>query len=1096
MSNYKEGLNSILQAINNLITPQLVNLRYDKTFRGKVIRVIDKGLYDVQVNGVNYTLPYAGILEVGDIVKVKSPLNNFSDIYIEAIGGSGGGSGGSTNYNDLTNKPILNTNYTSSLAPNSLEILKGTIGLHKISKTGSYNDLNGLPSLDFIPNSEKGVAGGVATLGEDGQVVPYQLPAGIVIDGNYVHTDNNFTNALLTKLNGIEAGAQVNKIENIKVNGTNLPISNKTVEFNIPTKTSDLSNDGSDGVNPFISEIPIASETRLGAIIVGDNLSITEDGILSATGGGGGGSAVADTLPIGSVVEWFSNTIPTNWLLCNGQAVSRTTYSELFAKLGTTYGAGDGSTTFNLPNIKGRYIAGLDSNDPNFNSLGKTGGAVSQDIAHTHTINGHTHTLNNHTHTINSHTHTINSHTHTTAGHTLTTAEVPSHSHTRGSMEITGWLQTRPMNTGDDNPILGASGAFSVTKNLWSGAHDAFDKISISNKSRNDIDFNASKSWTGSTSSVGGNGSHSHGNTGGTSLTTNGTTLTTNSSNVNTSSTSLTTNQNTESTSVNTLSPYITGNYIVKAKQIIPITATVINNLSSTSTTDALSAYQGKILDDKISVNANMIDTLQEDIINIEDTLNTKLTVDNIIAGNNITINKSNNNCTINAIVPTNISELNNDSGFINNTVNNLTNYYLKSETYSQTEINNLIGQIKTVSIQVVSQLPTIGESNIIYFVPKEGSENDIYNEYIWINNKWELIGSTQVDLTGYATETWVKTQIKDFLTETEIQQLINSSLTNYYNKTEINGFLSNKLEESNITAGTNVTLDKNGNNIVINSTATPIDVIDNLTSTSKTSALSANQGRVLNGLIEGNANMIDTLQDDILALEDDVVDLKNNKIGTSNIKAGNNITVEVVGNDVTINSTGGGTGSEEVEISDTEPTNPDIKLWVDLTGSGEDPSGSVEVIDNLNSDSTTAALSANQGRILNNKISSNTTDINTIKTDVSTAKTDIININGNITDLSNNKSDRIYKYSFIFQSAVAAPAMISLPCKYKVGANVLDVYYNGELLLLSSNENGTDGHYLEVGDIGTISNIIRTTSDWGLDQGDYLALIVRGEYE
>ena len=144
MSNYKEGLDSILQAINNLITPQLVSLKYDKTFRGKITSIIDNGLYEVQVNGRSYTRPYAGTLQVGDIVKVKSPLNNFSDIFIEAIGGSGGGST-TTDYNDLTSKPILNTNYTSSLSPDSSEIIKGTIGLHKISKTGKYSDLIGIP---------------------------------------------------------------------------------------------------------------------------------------------------------------------------------------------------------------------------------------------------------------------------------------------------------------------------------------------------------------------------------------------------------------------------------------------------------------------------------------------------------------------------------------------------------------------------------------------------------------------------------------------------------------------------------------------------------------------------------------------------------------------------------------------------------------------------------------------------------------------------------------------------------------------------------------------------------------------------------------
>lgn len=242
MSNYKEGLDSILQAINNLITPQLVSLKYDKTFRGKITSIIDNGLYEVQVNGRSYTLPYAGTLQVGDIVKVKSPLNNFSDIYIEAIGGSGGGST-TTDYNDLTSKPILNTNYTSSLSPDSSEIIKGTIGLHKISKTGKYSDLIGTPDLDFIPNSEKGVAGGVATLDENSKLPTSQLPGGIVTDPNYVHTDNNFTNALLTKLNGIESGAQVNKIESISKNGEALTITNKNVNIEVPTKLSELEND-------------------------------------------------------------------------------------------------------------------------------------------------------------------------------------------------------------------------------------------------------------------------------------------------------------------------------------------------------------------------------------------------------------------------------------------------------------------------------------------------------------------------------------------------------------------------------------------------------------------------------------------------------------------------------------------------------------------------------------------------------------------------------------------------------------------------------------------------------------------------------------
>ena len=90
--------------------------------------------------------------------------------------------------------------------------------------------------------------------------------------------------------------------------------------------------------------------------------------------GGGGGSATGDTLPIGSITAYGKETAPANWLICDGSAVSRTTYADLFAVIGTKYGEGDGSTTFNLPNLKGRVPVGLDGSDTDFKPIGKTGG--------------------------------------------------------------------------------------------------------------------------------------------------------------------------------------------------------------------------------------------------------------------------------------------------------------------------------------------------------------------------------------------------------------------------------------------------------------------------------------------------------------------------------------------------------------------------------------------------------------------------------------------------------------------------------------------------------------------------------------------------
>lgn len=101
-------------------------------------------------------------------------------------------------------------------------------------------------------------------------------------------------------------------------------------------------------------------------------------------------------------------------------------------------------------------------------------------------------------------------------------------------------------------------------------------------------------------------------------------------------------------------------------------------------------------------------------------------------------------------------SEIPDVSNFITNTVDDLVNYYLKSETFTKQEVNNLISAITTMDIQVVQTLPTEDISTTtIYLVPKAtAGANDAYDEYIYVSNAWEHIGSTEVDLTNYVTNT------------------------------------------------------------------------------------------------------------------------------------------------------------------------------------------------------------------------------------------------------------------------------------------------------------------------------------------------------
>jgi len=96
--------------------------------------------------------------------------------------------------------------------------------------------------------------------------------------------------------------------------------------------------------------------------------------------------------PTGGIVEFAGSTAPNGWLLCNGDAISRETYSDLFSIIGTTFGEGDGSTTFNLPDMRGRVAVGK-SSDAEFDTLGETGGekthtlTVDEMPSHKHSIN-------------------------------------------------------------------------------------------------------------------------------------------------------------------------------------------------------------------------------------------------------------------------------------------------------------------------------------------------------------------------------------------------------------------------------------------------------------------------------------------------------------------------------------------------------------------------------------------------------------------------------------------------------------------------------------------------------------------------------------
>lgn len=279
----------MINTINEAINRKLNSISFTTIIKGTVeslepleVRISNKiviGLSFIEPRslGIDDSSPSPALpLVVGEEIEMVR-YNNGQRFYVLGKAASGG----TVNYNDLQNKPILNTNNTTSQSVSSNEIIGGTIKLHKISKTGSYNDLRDKPT----------------------KVSEFTNDAGYLTE----HQD----------LSGYA------KKEDLHFHN------NKSVLDSITQENIDNWN-----------------------------------------------NSTGEVLPIGTMIPFGSvNNIPTNWRICDGSEVSRTDYAELFNVIGTAYGEGDGTTTFNLPNKKGRVSVGLDLEQSEFNTIGKKSGS-------------------------------------------------------------------------------------------------------------------------------------------------------------------------------------------------------------------------------------------------------------------------------------------------------------------------------------------------------------------------------------------------------------------------------------------------------------------------------------------------------------------------------------------------------------------------------------------------------------------------------------------------------------------------------------------------------------------------------------------------
>ena len=135
-----------------------------------------------------------------------------------------------------------------------------------------------------------------------------------------------------------------------------------------------------------------------------------------------------EVVPTGMIAPFAGSSAPDGWLLTDGGAYSRTEYANLFAEIGTDYGEGNGSTTFNVPNTTGRFPLGAGDG----RSLADTGGAATVTLS-SDEMPSHTHNGPSHSHTIPSHSHTIPSHS-----HSYSAPSSHSHSLTQRTIQVQG----------------------------------------------------------------------------------------------------------------------------------------------------------------------------------------------------------------------------------------------------------------------------------------------------------------------------------------------------------------------------------------------------------------------------------------------------------------------------------------------------------------------------------------------------------------------------------------------------------------------------------------------------------------------------------
>ena len=212
------------------------------------------------------------------------------------------------------------------------------------------------------------------------------------------------TNRSITASTGLTGGGTLAADRTISLTGQALALHNLNAA-GLVTRT------GADAITSRVIAVSGNGIAVANSNGVSGNPTLSLDIGTGATQVAAGNHTHADySTPPGAIHAYGGASAPSGYLLCNGAAVSRTTYAALFSAIGTNYGVGDGSTTFNVPNLQGRVPVGLSAADAEFDVRGETGGAKTHTLA-SNEIPAHVHLVdppNSTTTTNGSHTHSYN----------------------------------------------------------------------------------------------------------------------------------------------------------------------------------------------------------------------------------------------------------------------------------------------------------------------------------------------------------------------------------------------------------------------------------------------------------------------------------------------------------------------------------------------------------------------------------------------------------------------------------------------------------------------------------------------------------------